>query len=430
MYQKRRIVLHCDLNNFFASVECVRRPELRGLPVAVCGAVEERHGICLAKNEIAKAAGVRTGDTVATVRRKCPDAVIVPPRYGEYGTYSRAVQEIYGRFTDLIEPFGCDESWLDVSGSTLLFGDGRTIAETIRETVKSETGLTISVGVSFNKIFAKLGSDLKKPDAVTCISEEAFRGIVWPLAVTELLGVGPAAARALEKRCIRTIGQLAATPPEYLKGWLGKSGVTLWHYANGLDAAPVIPSVEADPIKSISHGMTPRRDIASAEEMTAFILEMAQEVGERLRKSGMTAAGVRLSVRDTHLVNRDFQTTLPSPTAHTDTIAQTAIRLFLQNYHWAAPVRSVSVGVFKLTDTAVPMQLELLTDTAAAERQTRLDGVMDSLRARYGAHSIHAASYLRLTAEKEERISLLDATRTWNPGYSFGERGRGVLDGS
>ena len=430
MYQKRRIVLHCDLNNFFASVECVCRPELSGLPVAVCGAVEERHGICLAKNEIAKAAGVRTGDTVATVRRKCPEAVIVPPRYGEYGIYSRAVQEIYGRFTDLVEPFGCDESWLDVSGSTRLFGDGRTIADTIRETVKAETGLTISVGVSFNKIFAKLGSDLKKPDAVTCIPEDAFRRIVWPLAVTELLGVGPAAARALEKRCVRTIGQLAATPPEYLHGWLGKSGVTLWHYANGLDASPVIPAAEADPIKSISHGMTPRRDIASSEEMTAFILEMAQEVGERLRKYGMTASGVRLSVRDTHLVNRDFQTTLPTPTAHTDTIAQAAIRLFLQNYRWTAPVRSVSVGVFKLADTAAPIQLDLWTDTAAAERQAKLDGVMDSLRARYGVHSIHAASYLRLTAGQGDTVSLLDASRTWNPGYSFGERGRGVLDGS
>ncbi len=425
-----RIVLHCDLNNFFASVECVCRPELRGIPVAICGAVEERHGICLAKNELAKAAGVRTGDTVATVRRKCPDVVIAPPRYGEYEQYSRAVNAIYARFTDMIEPFGCDESWLDVSGSTLLFGDGLTIANRIRETVKNETGLTISVGVSFNKIFAKLGSDLKKPDAVTAIRQENFRQIVWPLSVRELLGVGTASARALGKRCVRTVGQLAITPPQYLRSWLGKNGEQLWRYANGLDNAPVIPQAKAAPIQSISHGMTPRRDLHTDDEMAAFIREMAQEVGQRLRKYGMLASGVRISVRDTNLCTRDFQTTLASPTAHTDTIADAAIRLYRQNYHWAASVRSVSVGAFKLTDSGVPVQLGLLCDTAAAARATQLDSVMDSLRRRYGAHSIYSASYLRLLAEKEEEISILEAQRTWNPGYSFGERGRDVLDGS
>ena len=430
MCRSERVVLHCDLNNFFASVECVRRPELKGVPVAVCGSVEERHGICLAKNEIAKAAGVRTGDTVATVRRKCPEAVIVPPRYGEYEQYSKAVQEIYGRFTDLVEAFGCDECWLDVSGSTLLFGSGRSIADQIRETVKAETGLTISVGVSFNKIFAKLGSDMKKPDAVTCIPADSFRQIVWPLEVKELLGVGPAAMRALDKRCVRTIGQLAATPPEYLQGWMGKSGVTLWQYANGLDESPVIPGCRAAPIQSISHGMTPRRDLMTDAEMAAFIREMAQEVGERLRKYGMVASGVRLSIRDINLVTRDFQTALSVPTAHTETIAETAIHLFRQNYRWTAPVRSVSVGTFRLADAAAPMQLDLLYDSRDTVRQQRLDGVMDRLRERYGAHSICSASYLRLTAEQGDTVPLLDPGRTWNPGYSFGDRGRGVQDGS
>ena len=417
-----KIILHCDLNNFFASVECARRPELRGVPIAVCGSVEERHGICLAKNEAAKKLGIRTGDTVSAVLRKCPNAVITPPRYGEYDRFSRAVTAIYARFTDQIEPFGCDESWLDVSASTRLFGNGQAIAEQIRETVKRETGLTISVGVSFNKIFAKLGSDMKKPDAVTCISPETFRTTVWPLPVRELLGVGPAVMRTLDKRCIRTIGDLANTPLSSLRLWMGKGGETLWHYANGTDTTPVIPQAKAAPIQSVSHGMTPLRDIRTDEEMAAFILEMAQEVGQRLRRYGMTASGVRVSVRNTQLQTSDYQMSLPQPTVHTETIAREAIRLFRENYRWAFPVRSVSVGVFKLSDADAPTQLDLFGESEEELQADRLDGVMDAVRTRYGAHSITSASYLTLT---ETNDAILDRSRKWNPAYSLGTRERG-----
>ncbi len=419
---RERVILHCDLNNFFASVECVRRPELRRVPIVVCGSVEERHGIALAKNEAAKAAGVKTGDTVSSVLQKCPHAVITPPRYGEYERYSRAVTAIYARFTDQIEPFGCDESWLDVSASTRLFGDGRQIADQIRETVKAETGLTISVGVSFNKIFAKLGSDLKKPDAVTCISPESFRTLVWPLPVWEMLGVGSAAMRTLDKRCIHTIGQLANTPLASLRLWMGKSGETLWHYANGTDTSPVVPAQRAAPIQSISHGMTPRRDIRTDAEMTAFIREMAQEVGTRLRAYGMTAAGVRLSVRNTMLQTSDYQASLPRRTSCTETIACEAIRLFRENYRWALPVRSVSVGTFKLSRADAPLQMSLFGEPPSQLRAERIDGVMDSVRARYGTHSITSASYLTLTEVKD---AILDKNRKWNPAYSLGTRERG-----
>ncbi len=419
---KGRIILHCDLNNFFASVECAQRPELRGVPLVVCGSVEERHGIALAKNEAAKKVGIRTGDTVAEVLRKCPDAVITPPRYGEYDRYSRAVTAIYARFTDQIEPFGCDESWLDVSASTRLFGEGQAIAEQIRAAVKRETGLTISVGVSFNKIFAKLGSDMKKPDAVTCISPDTFRTVVWPLPVRELLGVGPAVIRTLDKRCIRTIGDLAGTPVEVLRMWMGKGGETLWHYANGTDTSPVIPQTEAAPIQSVSHGMTPLRDIQTDEEMSAFIREMAQDVGIRLRSYGMTAAGVRLSVRNTLLQTTEYQTALPKPTSHTDTIAREAIRLFRENYRWAFPVRSVSVGVFKLSDANAPMQLDLFGQSPDEKRVDLLDEVMDTVRARYGTHSITSASYLTLTDAED---AILDKSRKWDPAYSLGMREKG-----
>ncbi len=417
-----RFILHCDLNNFFASVECAIRPELRGVPIAVCGSVEERHGICLAKNETAKKLGIRTGDTVSSVLRKCPNAVITPPRYGEYDRFSRAVTAIYARFTDQIEPFGCDESWLDVSASTRLFGDGKAIAEQIRETVKRETGLTVSVGVSFNKIFAKLGSDMKKPDAVTCISPETFRTVVWPLPVRELLGVGPSVMRTLEKRCIRTIGELANTPLASLRMWMGKGGETLWHYANGTDSTPVIAQAQAVPIQSVSHGMTPLRDIRTDAEMAAFILEMAQEVGERLRRYGMIASGVRVSVRDVFLRTSDYQTSLPQPTAHTDTIAREAIRLFRENYRWAQPVRSVSVGVFKLSDADTPTQLDLFKEAEKEKQADRLDGVLDTVRARYGAHSLTSASYLTLTDTED---AILDKSGKWNPAYSLGTRERG-----
>lgn len=414
-----RIVLHCDLNNFFASVECVRHPEYREMPLAVCGSEAQRHGICLAKNYAAKKFGIATGDTVMTVRRKCPDAVIVEPHYDEYEKYSRLMQQIYAQYTDQIEPFGCDESWLDVSGSTLLFGSGADIAERIRREVKQETALTVSIGVSYNKIFAKLGSDMKKPDAVTAIPRSSFREIIWDLPASAMLGVGPATFRTLERHCVHTIGQLAAIPVQYLQSWLGKSGSVLWRYANGLDDAAVVPVSLAPPLQSISRGMTPLRDIQSAEECAAFLREMAQDVGRRLRKNRMQALGVRVSLRDTELFTQEFQQMLPAPSAHTDVIADAAVSLMLRRYRFARPLRSATLSVFRLIPEDTPAQLELLYDLAAEEKKCRLEDTIDSLRAQYGAHSVHSASYLTLTQSQ-----LLPQERAWNPAFSLGEGAR------
>jgi len=410
-----RTVLHCDLNNFFASVECVLHPEYGDRPVAVCGSVEERHGICLAKNYAAKRFGVQTGDTVGTVLQKCPNAIIAEPHYEEYEKFSHLTQQIYARYTDQIEPFGCDESWLDVSDCALLFGDGGTIADRLREEVKRELGLTISVGVSYNKIFAKLGSDMKKPDAVTCISRTDFKDRIWHLPASELLGVGPMTYRALQKRCVYTIGQLAATPPQYLRTWLGKNGDLLWRYANGLDDSAVVPHALASPIKSISRGLTPLRNIESPEECAAFLREMTQDVGRRLRKNRMRAGGVHISLRDIRLHVQDYQMLLPAPTDHTAQIEDAAVLLFLKKHHWSLPLRSASVGVFKLTEEDEPRQIDLAFDAAAEERRTCLDSTVDALRDRYGSHSICSASYLRMTKTK------LLAERKWNPAFSLGE---------
>ena len=243
-----RSILHCDMNNFYASVECMLDPTLKKYPVAVCGSVEERHGIVLAKNYAAKAFGVATGDAVWQAKQKCKDLVIVPPHYEEYIKYSKLARSVYSRFTDQVEPYGMDECWLDISGTEKLYGSPERVANEIKEIIKFELGLTISVGVSFNKIFAKLGSDMKKPDAITVIEKDTFRDKIWGLPAADLLGVGRATQRVLDSYCIRTIGDLANAEPDFLKRRLGKNGVALWQYANGNDHSLVHNSDFVSPI--------------------------------------------------------------------------------------------------------------------------------------------------------------------------------------
>lgn len=248
-----RVILHSDLNNFYASVECLDNTTLRGKPVAVCGDPELRHGIVLAKSYEAKAFGVATGQAIWEAKQRCPDLMVVPPRYDRYIELSQSVRALYVQYTDQVEPFGLDESWLDVGGSVGLFGDGKHIADEIRLRVRHEIGLTVSVGVSFNKVFAKLGSDLKKPDATTVISRENFRELAWSQPVSDLLYVGPATTKKLGRYGIRTIGDLARTDPAFPHAILGKVGVMLWRFANGLDSSGVATYYAMPPIKSIGN---------------------------------------------------------------------------------------------------------------------------------------------------------------------------------
>ena len=278
-----RVILHCDMNNFYASVECMLNPSLREKPVAVCGSVEERHGIVLAKNYAAKAYGVSTGEAIWQAKQKCRDLVIVEPHYEQYMKFSKLAREIYNRYTDMVEPYGMDECWLDVTGSRYL-GSGFEIADEIRKTVKFELGLTISAGVSFNKIFAKLGSDMKKPDAVTCIDRDTFREKIWGLPASDLLGVGRATDKVLSSYGIRTIGQLAAAPDALMQGWLGKNGMAVKRFANGEDCSPVMRSDYVSPVKSIGHGITTMQDLENSAEVWCVMLELVQEIGTKLRK--------------------------------------------------------------------------------------------------------------------------------------------------
>ena len=291
-----RAILHSDLNCFYASVEMMLDPSLRGKAVAVCGSTEDRHGIVLAKSEKAKKAGIKTGMVNWEARQLCKDLIVVPPQYDQYLKYSKLTQAIYQRYTDLIEPFGMDECWLDVTGSRMVCGDAMSIAENIRRSVREELGLTVSIGVSYNKIFAKLGSDMKKPDAITEIRRDTYMEKVWPLHCSEMIYCGRATTAKLAKFGIHTIGDVAQTDPNFLKQLLGVNGVALWRYANGTDSSRVMHRDFVSPVKSVGHGITCVSDLENEEEVWKVILALCQDVGHRLRLHELSARGVQIAV--------------------------------------------------------------------------------------------------------------------------------------
>jgi len=389
-----RVILHCDLNAFFASVEAVYRPELNDGPMAVCGNPENRHGIILAKNEQAKAYGVKTAETVWQARKKCPDLVLVSPHHNRYRIYSQKVNEIYHRFTDQVEPFGIDESWLDVTGSLGLFGDGPAIAHSIRRTVKQELGLTVSVGVSFNKIFAKLGSDYKKPDAVTVISREDFPKIVFPLPVSDLLYVGKATAEKLASFGIKTIGQLAQTDAAILEALLGKHGEQLFLYANGLDTDPVKTEDEMAGVKSVGNGMTFRRNLVGWEDIKTGTLALAETVAGRLRRYGLKCCGLQVTLKDPDFKTIDRQKQLAKPTWLTQEIYENALDLIARSWNVKNPIRLLTVTGIRLVDAENGEQLDLF-DHRRRNKLEALDQSVDRIRQKYGIGILQRAAIMQ-----------------------------------
>ena len=387
-----RVILHCDLNCFFASVELLRYPALRDVPVAVCGDPESRHGIVLAKNEAAKQLGVKTAETIWQARQKAPHLITLPPHHGLYREYSRKVNAIYGQYTDLVEPFGIDESWLDITNSMHLFGgDGKAIADQLRERLREELGLTISVGVSFNKIFAKLGSDYKKPDATTVIDRDNWQAIVWPLPVGDLLGVGHSTQKLLRQYGVETIGQLAAFPRQTLETLLGKHGTQLHDYANGLENSPVRPQHEAEPVKSVGNGTTFPQNLTRWEEVRSGLAVLSDSVAGRLRRQGLYCGGVALTIRNAQFRQFSRQVRLDTPTHLQKDIYQTALALARQSWHAPDPIRALTVTALYLTDSADSFQQLDLLDGAAAQReekQERLEQAMDAIRGKYGKGAI------------------------------------------
>ena len=387
-----RTILHCDLNNFYASVECLYHPEIRDKPVIVCGDVEASHGIVLAKNMISKMAGVKTGDVIWEARQKCPDLVAVPADFRKYLRFSRLARQIYAEYTDQIESFGVDEAWLDVSGSTHLFGDGQTIADTIRQRFREELGLTASVGVAWNKIFAKLGSDMKKPDATTVITLDNYRQTVWPLSAGELLYVGRSTRKKLENRAIFTIGDIAQADIKNLRLMLGVWGETLWTFANGYDAVPVRLNGEESIVKSIGNSTTTVRDLVNDIDVKLIIYVLAESVAARLRRHGLKCKTVAIHVRNNDLYSFDRQAKLPTPSYISSDIANKAMDIFRTNYTWDNPIRSIGVRGADLVTAAGHVQIDLF-DGDNREAET-LEHTIDGLRRRFGHYSVQRCAML------------------------------------
>lgn len=392
-----RVILHSDCNSFYASVECLHRPEIRDKPVAVGGDVEQRHGIILAKNQIAKKYNIKTGEALWQARRKCPDLVIVPPRFELYMRFSRMARKIYMDYTDQVEPFGLDECWLDVTGSGIK-GNGMEIAREISSRIKYELGITVSIGVSYNKIFAKLGSDYKKPDAITRIGKENYRDIAWPLPVGDLLYVGRATQRKLESYAVHTIGDLAHTSERTLKSWFGKWGEVLYCFSNGFDVSPVAAFDDTPPVKSIGNSQTTPRDLTTDEDVKIILYVLADSVARRLREQGFKGRTVNISVRDNELSSFTRQHTMKHYTNITSEIANAGMELFRRNYRrnyrWYNPIRSIGISISDLVADITPTQIDLYCDERSRERKERLDITTDWLKNRFGSKAVQPAVLL------------------------------------
>ena len=388
-----RAILHSDLNSFYASVEMMLDPRLRGKAVAVCGSTEERHGIVLAKSEKAKKAGVKTGMANWEARQLCRDLILVPPQYDQYVKYSKLTRAIYNRYTDLVEPFGMDECWCDVTAAGF-YGSPMKIAEEIRKSVREELGLTVSIGVSFNKIFAKLGSDMKKPDAITEITSANYKEKVWPLACSEMIYCGPATTRKLDRYGIHTIGDVACTDPAFLKGLLGVNGLALWQYAAGKDQSRVMPQGYVAPVKTIGHGITCVTDLYNEEDVFRVMLELAQDVGHRLRVHELSAGGVQVWIRGNDLGGCQFQCRLPVKTQLPSEIAEAGFRLFRERYSWETPVRAVCIRAIGLLPQTAPDQFSFFDDPLRRVKKEKTQDAVEDIRSRFGKRAITYATLL------------------------------------
>ena len=393
-----RVILHSDMNNCYASIELLHRPELRGKPLAVGGDPEARHGIVLAKDQLAKKAGVKTGMALWQARQVCPEIVFVPPRMDLYLRFSRLAHEIYGEYTDQQEAFGVDESWLDVTGSCSIKGDGMTIAEEIRQRIKRELGITVSIGVSWNKIFAKLGSDYKKPDAITRFGRDNYKELVYPLPASDLLYVGSKTEAKLARYGIRTIGQLAEADPTFLHSFLGRMGYVLSAFARGEDRTPVNRENAEAPIKSIGNSTTTPRDLVNETDVSIIVHLLAESVSARLRENNFLCNVVEISVRDNGLESFTRQKKVTVPTDITKEIADSAMELFRFHYNWRKPIRSLGVRASSLSPANTPWQISMFIDPEYRERQQRMDKAVDEIRRRFGFYSI------------QRGISMLDGT--------------------
>ena len=383
-----RVILHSDCNCFYASVEMLHHPELAGRPLAVGGDPEQRHGIILTANYIAKRAGVKTGEALWQARQACPGLIILPPRMDLYMRFSEQAREIYREYSDLVEPYGLDECWIDCTQSGECFGSGLELAERISDRIRRELGITVSIGVSWNKVFAKFGSDYRKPDAITVIDRDNYRHIVWESPVSDLLFVGRATQRKLYRYGILTIGDLAGTDPFFLQSVFGKIGLVLSAFARGEDRTPVAADGSEIPVKSIGNSTTTPRDLTTEQDVKMVVYMLAESVASRLRRHGFAGDVVEIYVRDGELRGFSRQHKVDMPTNISEEIAREAMRLFRENYSWERPVRSIGVRVTHLKMEDHPYQISLFTSPEWREKQLKADLAVDEIRDRFGFQAV------------------------------------------
>lgn len=386
-----RTILHSDCNGFFASVECLYNPQYRDKPVVVCGDKDKRHGIILAKNEVAKKFNIKTGEPIWQAQQKCPELITASAHYDRYIRFSKLCREIYSDYTDNIEPFGLDEAWLDVTGSALVHGSGKDIAEEIRHRIKTELGITVSIGVSFNKIFAKLGSDYKKPDAVTVITTDNYKQLVWKLKASDLLYVGRATEKKLKQLGVFTIGDLATFPLELLRKNFGKWADILHNFSNGIDHSPVMKSDEVSAVKSVGNSTTTVRDLVSFEDVKIIFMVLCDSVCRRIREQGFRAKTVCISIRDTDLLTTTRQCKLERATNLTKDVLSACLELFKNNYTFNKNIRSLGVCVSDFELDSTSQQPSLFTNEADIMRLEQLDHALDVIKDRFGNFSVKPA---------------------------------------
>lgn len=386
-----KIILHCDLNNFFASASLTKNPTLTAFPVAVCGDSEKRHGIVLAKNNIAKSFGVETAETVWQAKQKCPELIILKPNFELYEKFSLKAREIYLSYSDKVEPFGIDECWIDISNFGIDFIKGEKIAEDIRKRIKSELGLTVSVGVSFNKVFAKLGSDLKKPDAVTVIRPDNFKKKIWPLYCGELLMVGSSTQQKLRAMGIFTIGDIANADSKILESRFGKNGISMQKAANGKDNSPVVSAYKNLKPKSLSNSATVEYDLTEKEQVFRAFLEFSESISEKLKTEGLLASKVGIQTTTFDFEVNRFQHSLEVPTDLAYVIAESAMKIFENNCNFEKPFRAIGVRVFQLSDKNITAKQLSLFEKAENEKMDIIENKISEIRNKYGKDSIKRA---------------------------------------
>lgn len=395
LLNRGRFIFHSDMNNFYASVECALNPSLRGHPVAVCGSIEARHGIVLAKNNLAKKYGVKTAEVIWQAQKKCPGLVLVPADYEKYSKYSRLARQIYYDYTDRVEPFGADEAWLDVTGCRGIhdFESARVLADKIRDRIFSELGLTVSIGVSYNKVFAKLASDYRKPDATTVFSPDKYGEIIAKLPASDMIYVGKSTEERLSKIGVHTIGSLASLNEDFVQSAFGKNGIFLLRNARGEDTSPIVPESEFEEIKSIGNSSTAPRDLENDDDVRMMCYMLAESVGTRLRRHGFKCRTVQISIRESDLKTHEHQTKLREPTDSTKIIAETAFGIFKTVYRWHKNIRSIGVRGTDLCSADAPVQLSIFDvgRERAAEKDSKIDKTVDGIRSRFGKSSVQRA---------------------------------------